>query len=172
MAITVWKLDTDAQVHEMMVPVGVVVQTVVVVTGAGAGGTYTVVGGAGAVVGTRAGVGVAGRGVVVGEAVLAPRDAGTVLVGVFEVGLRVAAFGVVTVGLAGRALLGGIVTGTVAADLTSAATWLTMTPDASPAPRKSDCEMRLERLKRRSRCFELRNGSLIVSPLMKPGPNP
>ena len=83
-----------------MVPVGVVVQTVVVVTGAGAGGTYTVVGAAGTVVATGAGVGAAGRGVV-GAGVLAALGAGTVLVAVTEVDLRGADFGDVTGGLVG-----------------------------------------------------------------------
>ena len=50
--------------------------------------------------------------------------------------------------LVDRALLGGVLTEVDAADRASAATWLTMTPDANPAPRNSVCEIRLERSKR------------------------
>jgi len=101
---------TRARQTQVTVPDGVVVQTVVVVTGAG--GTYTVVGGAGAVVGTGAGVagrgvvgavgavGVAGRGVV-GVATLAPLGARTVVAGDRDVELRAAGFGAGAVGLAG-----------------------------------------------------------------------
>ncbi len=121
--------------------------TVVVVTGAGAGGTYTVVGGGVAVVGAGAGAGVAGR-VVVGTPALARPGGATVLVGVGEVGLCEAVLGVVTVGLVDLTLLGAIVTAVIAAERASPATWLTITPDANPAPRNSVCEIRLERSKR------------------------
>lgn len=66
----------------------------------------------------------------------------------------------------------GMLTGALTNNLESMATWLTMTPEARPALRNTVCEIRLDRLKRRSRSFELRNDFLILSPLVKPYLNP
>lgn len=124
------------------------------------GGTYTVVVGVGAGGVVGVGVGAAGRtgACVVGGAVAGRLGVDDAFGGGVDARARDVPVDVVTCDAR------GVVTVVVVAPPTSlpcavgggttfesAATWLTMTPDARPAPRKSVCEIRLDRLNRRSR---------------------